>query len=133
MEMSREIDVTSLDAAHRRALEDVLGAPLQASQRLVISVAESAAPAAPRVPQSLDDWKKVYQGLSEEQVDSIDRDLKTRANSARASPSPWAERKWGQAPRCAQSQFSFPLTGAASRLARSSGVPMRSSAYSLSM
>ncbi len=80
METSHEIDVTNLDAAHRRALEDVLGAPLQESQRLVIRVSESAA------PQSLDDWKRVYEGLRDDEVAAIDRDLKTRANLTRNLP-----------------------------------------------
>ncbi len=83
METSREIDVIALDAAHRRAFEDVLGARLEQNQRLVISV---TAPASPRSSQSLADWTGVYDGLTEDQVDAIDRDLKTRANLTRSLP-----------------------------------------------
>ena len=83
METSHEIDVTALDAAHRRAFEDVIGTRLEQNQRLVISV---TAPASPRSSQSLADWTGVYDGLTEDQVEAIDRDLKTRANLTRSLP-----------------------------------------------
>jgi hypothetical protein len=87
MEASREIDVTSLDAAHRQAFEDVIGTRLQRSQRLIISVAEITATAGvARSAQSIDDWKKVYDGLSDEEVALIDRDVTTRANLTRNLP-----------------------------------------------
>ena len=73
METSHEIDVTALDAAHRQALEDVIGARLEQNQRLVIRV---TAPALPRTAQSLADWTAVYDSLTEEQAEAIDRDLK---------------------------------------------------------
>jgi hypothetical protein len=76
METSREIDVIALDAAHRRALEDVIGVRLEQNQRLVISV---TSPASPRSSQSLADWTGVYDGLTEDEVEAIDRHLKTRA------------------------------------------------------
>jgi hypothetical protein len=40
METSREIDVTALDDAHRLAFEEIIGAPLQQNQRLIIRVTE---------------------------------------------------------------------------------------------
>jgi hypothetical protein len=83
METSREIDVTALDAAHRRALEDVIGIRLEQNQRLVISV---TVPVSPRSSQSMADWTGVYDGLPEDQVEAIDRDLKTRANLTRSMP-----------------------------------------------
>ena len=87
MEANHQIDVTTLDAAHRRALEDVIGARLQPSQRLIISVAEIGTRAGvARSAQSLDDWKKVYEDLSDEQIALIDRDVKTRANLTRNLP-----------------------------------------------
>jgi len=82
MDMSHEIDVMALDPAHRQAFEDVIGAPLEQNQRLVISV--TAPP--PRFSQSLADWAQVYDGLTEDQVETIDRDLKTRANLTRSLP-----------------------------------------------
>ena len=66
-----KIDVGSLDASHCRALEDVLGRELAANQRLTISVSEVVAPAPTTNPaQSLKDWTEVYEGLSEEEVES---------------------------------------------------------------
>ncbi len=90
MESSHEVDVISLDAAHRQAFEDVIGAPLAKNQRLVISVTGPAPNpvglALRRSSQSLADWAMVYDGLTEDQIDAIDRDINTRANLARSVP-----------------------------------------------
>lgn len=89
MEMSRSIDVVSLDATHRRALEDVIGVQLQANQRLVIGVSEietATSDAPSRRSQTLADWTSVYEGLSDEQIESIDRIAKTRADLTRNLP-----------------------------------------------
>jgi hypothetical protein len=90
MELRHPVDVTKLDTAHRRALEDVIGAPLQADQRLVICVTEAGAPASSetdsRPVQSLSDWAKVYEGLTDEEIEAIDREIKTRANLTRNVP-----------------------------------------------
>ena len=83
METSHEIDVTTLDAAHRQAFEDVLGTHLEQNQRLVISLAP---PASSRSSQSLTDWAAVYDGLTDEQVETIDRDIRTRAKLTRGLP-----------------------------------------------
>jgi hypothetical protein len=84
-------DVTALDETHRRALEDVLGRELQANQRLIINVLElevapSSGAGGERPPQSLADWTKVYEGLSDGQIDQIDQIVKTRANLTRHLP-----------------------------------------------
>ena len=89
METSHEIPVTSLDAAHRRALEDVIGTQLQANQRLIISVTEVGAEQAstePRPAQTLEDWTSVYEGLSDDDVEAVDKIAKTRANLTRDLP-----------------------------------------------
>jgi len=83
METSLEIDVKTLDAAHRQAFEDVLGTHLEQNQRLVISVAP---PVSPRSSQSLADWAGVYDGLTDDKIQTIDRDIKTRANLTRSLP-----------------------------------------------
>jgi hypothetical protein len=86
METSRTIDVIALDAMHRRALEDVIGVPLQANQRLVIGVTEISDQAQNelvRRPQTLEDWRAVYAGLSEAQIGEIDRIANTRADLTR--------------------------------------------------
>lgn len=81
-------DVTALDDTHRHALEEVIGRQLQANQRLVIQVTEVeiSPPNCERPPQSLADWTGVYAGLNEEQIASIDRIAKTRANLTRHLP-----------------------------------------------
>ncbi len=88
MEYDLKIDVATLDPPHRRAMEEVIGQPLAANQRLIISVTEvEMAPSEqPRRVQSLDDWTKVYEGLSDEDIESIDKIAKTRANLTRNLP-----------------------------------------------
>ncbi len=89
VETSRTIDVMTLDAEHRQALEDLIGVQLQANQRLIIGVTEIDRPVSegtPRGAQSIEDWTTVYEGLSDEQVDEIDRIAKTRANLTRNLP-----------------------------------------------
>ncbi|HET6884198.1 MAG TPA: hypothetical protein VFI31_28855 [Pirellulales bacterium] len=88
MERDLKINVGSLDVPHRRALEEVIGRELAANQRLIIHVAEidvgeeqSSQPA-----QSLDDWTSVYAGLSEQEIEAIDKIAKTRANLTRDLP-----------------------------------------------
>jgi hypothetical protein len=89
METSHTIDVMTLDATHRRALEDVIGVQLQANQRLIIGVTEIdvvASEGTPRRAQTIEDWTKVYEGMSDEQIEEIDRIAKTRADLTRNLP-----------------------------------------------
>jgi hypothetical protein len=84
-------DVTALDDTHRRALEDVIGQQLLANQRLIIQVldvdvSDGAGEPGERPAQSLSDWTRVYEGLSSEEIDSIDRVAKTRSNLTRHLP-----------------------------------------------
>ncbi len=84
-------DVTALDEAHRRALEDVLGRQLQANQRLIINVLElelspSTSPGGERSLPSLADWTAVYEGLPEAQILQIDEIAKSRAKLTRHLP-----------------------------------------------
>ncbi len=73
-------DVTALDKAHRRALEDVLGRELRADQRLVINVLDVERDSPEQAsPQSLGDWTQVYEGLSDEEIEQIDRVANSRA------------------------------------------------------
>jgi hypothetical protein len=81
MGLDLQVDVATLGDSHRRALEEVLGRQLATNQRLIISVKELETPpaAAPRASQTLEDWTNVYEGLSDEQVEAIDKIAKTRA------------------------------------------------------
>ena len=88
METSLNIDVSTLDAPHRRALEEVIGQQLTANQRLIVSVIEVSMPpsAAPKPAQTLEDWTSVYDGLSDETIEAVDKIAKTRANLTRHLP-----------------------------------------------
>ncbi len=85
MDTALNIDVASLDAPHRRALEDVLGHALATHQRLVINVIEWVDPptATARPAQSLDDWTSVYAGLTDDEIEAIDQITHTRAELTR--------------------------------------------------
>ena len=87
MGVDLQIDVDSLDASHRRALEELIGRELATNQRLTISVTD-ATPVSPtsKPAQSLRDWTQVYEGLSDDEVDEIDKIIKTRANLTRPLP-----------------------------------------------
>lgn len=82
-----QIDVGTLDAPHRQALEEVIGQELAANQRLLIKVTDLEPPALDqRPPQSLADWTSIYDGLSDAEIEEIDKIIKTRANLTRPLP-----------------------------------------------
>jgi len=85
METTLNIDVATLDATHRQALEEVIGRELGANQRLIISVIDVAVPqnGTPRPAQTLEEWTNVYEGLSEDEIEAVDKIAKTRANLTR--------------------------------------------------
>jgi hypothetical protein len=87
MDSNLQVDVADLDGPHRRALEEVMGRELANNQRLIISVTEVAIiPTTTKPVQSLDGWTNVYQGLSEAEIEEIDKIAKTRANLTRNLP-----------------------------------------------
>ena len=88
MQSDLKIDVATLDAPHRRALEEVIGRELAVSQRLIISVVDVPTPTNSdvRPPQTLEDWTSINEGLSDEDIDEIDKIAKTRAKLARNLP-----------------------------------------------
>ncbi len=83
-------DVSALDEAQRHTLEHVIGRELRENQRLVINVCDiDLSPnklADHRRPQTIEDWTRVNEGLSEQQVEEIDKIAKTRANLSRELP-----------------------------------------------
>ena len=85
MDSDLEINVAALDVPHRRALEEVLGRHLAANQRLIISVIEVLTPSSfdPRPAQTLEDWTNVYEGLSDAEIEAVDKVAKARANLTR--------------------------------------------------
>jgi hypothetical protein len=84
MQNSLKIDVSTLDASHRRALEEVIGRRLEGNQWLIISVLEeTTAETITAPPQTLEEWTNVYEGLSDEEIDAVDKIVNTRANLTR--------------------------------------------------
>jgi len=88
METDVKIDVAALDTPHRRALEEVIGRQLAGNQRLLISVIELGTEPRPepRPAQTLDDWTRVYDGLTDEEIEAVDKIAKKRANLTRNLP-----------------------------------------------
>jgi hypothetical protein len=88
METNLKVDVAALDAPHRRALEEMIGRPLAANQQLAVSVIEGTKSQAAdaRPAQTLDDWTHVYDGLSDDEIEDIDKIVRSRANLSRNLP-----------------------------------------------
>ena len=88
MESNLKIDVATLDLPHRRALEEVIGRELGANQRIIISVVDLAMSktGVPRPAQTLEEWTNVYEGLSDDQIEAVDKIAKTRAKLTRNLP-----------------------------------------------
>jgi ribosomal silencing factor RsfS len=86
-----ERNLRDIDQVDRHVLEHVVGQALRDNQRLIIQIAEvDLAHEIPTTdaqpPQTLADWTKVYEGLSDEQVEAVDKTIKTRANLTRNLP-----------------------------------------------
>ncbi len=87
----RNVNVRDIDAGDRDALEHVVGQALRDNHRLIIQIAEvdmavESPSANGRQPQTLADWTKVFDGLSDDEVETIDRVMKSRANLTRNLP-----------------------------------------------
>ncbi|MGI8981305.1 MAG: hypothetical protein ACR2FY_18925 [Pirellulaceae bacterium] len=81
-------DVAEIEPRDREALEHVLGRSLADDQRVVISVTPATQPravakAAP--PLEIPAWWKIYEGLSDEEIDRLDQSIRQRANLTRSS------------------------------------------------
>jgi hypothetical protein len=81
-------DVRDIEAGDRHALEHLVGRQLRDNQRLIIQLAEIENPAesassAAEPGQVFEDWTHFYDGLSDHEVDEIDKIIKTRANLTR--------------------------------------------------
>ncbi len=81
-------NVGEIDSADRRALEHLIGKHLAEHQQVIISVLEMAMPqgTAPKPAQTLEDWTHIYDGLSEEEIEAVDKVAKTRAKLTRNLP-----------------------------------------------
>jgi hypothetical protein len=77
-------NVADMDSADRRALEHVVGKRLAEHQQVIISVVnvdlgQPAGTPAPVTPP----WANIYEGLSDEEVDRLDKAIRQRANLTR--------------------------------------------------
>ena len=85
-------NVRDIDASDRRSLEQIVGQTLRDNQRVIIQLAEinvpkqEAAQNDARSRQTLEDWTSVYDGLSAEDIEEIDKIAKTRADLTRHLP-----------------------------------------------
>lgn len=83
-------NVRDIGAEHKQSLERLLGEKLRDEQRLLIQVFEAGE--VPNLPvtnprpsqsQSLSDWTAVYEGLSDDDIDAVNKIIKSRANQTR--------------------------------------------------
>ena len=82
-------NVRDLDQADRSALERVVGCQLAETQQVIVNVVEISPK--PAVGESHDrgseidvpEWWKIYDGLSDEEIDELDRAIQQRANLTR--------------------------------------------------
>ncbi len=84
-------NVRDIDAVDRNALEHVVGRQLHDNQRLIIQLSEidasgASEPAETGHRQKLEDWTRIYEGLGDEEIEEIDKIVKTRANLTRNLP-----------------------------------------------
>lgn len=87
MESPVHIDVSTLDHAHRQAMEDVLGRPLGSNDQLTIQISKTTQPVQLKSPSEIMDIvKHFYDGLTDEEIEEIDAAIKVRANLSRQFP-----------------------------------------------
>lgn len=85
-------DVRDIDSADRRAIEHVVGKTLSENQRLVIQVVSidlndsvKGADDAQRTGSKLPEWCNVYEGLSDSEIEEVEKIALTRADLTRPS------------------------------------------------
>jgi hypothetical protein len=83
-------NVTEIEPADRQALEHVLGPPLHDHQMVVVRVVSTEAPEHSQangdqdaLDDALPDWCDVYEGLSDDEIASIEEIMLTRADLTR--------------------------------------------------
>jgi hypothetical protein len=80
-------NVRDIHTEDRHALERLIGKSLAEDEQVIISVARlnAASPDKPfaSASQQVPEWWKVYEGLSDEEVDRLDQAIRQRANLTR--------------------------------------------------
>ena len=80
-------NVADIDTADRRALEHLVGRHLSENQQVIISIvspslASHETPSA-QTDLQIPEWWKIYEGLSDEEVERLDQAIRQRANLTR--------------------------------------------------
>ncbi len=85
MKTDRTIAVSQLDDPHRLALEEIIGSPLGGDQQLLIRVIDEpqATENDSRPTQSLEEWDKLLDGLTEDEIEKFDNVVNSRARLGR--------------------------------------------------
>jgi hypothetical protein len=81
------LNVKDIAASDRRVLEHVFGVPLQDEQRLVVQIvgsekAESEGAAKAEVT-GLPEWCRLYEGMTDKEIEIFEETVLTRANMTR--------------------------------------------------
>jgi hypothetical protein len=77
-------DVRDLNKTERSAIERLVGHALQEDQKLVIQVMNGTPVAATPAGGPLPEWTRVYEGLSDQQIDELEKIVLERANLTRS-------------------------------------------------
>ena len=78
--------VGELRENERSAAELLLGHRLRGNERLILQVLDLDVVQDSRPAQTIEEWAHVYDGLSDEEIETIDAIAKTRANLTRDLP-----------------------------------------------
>lgn len=80
-------NVRDLKVSERSAAEQIVGHELDENQQLVIVIKHSNGSVTPKAsegtPAELPDWCDVYKGLSDQEIDDLEKVILTRANLSR--------------------------------------------------
>jgi hypothetical protein len=88
-------NVRDLPSDERRTYEQAVGHPLRENQQILLRVItltnDNGTPDEKdrfdgRPVQTLEDYARVYEGLSQEEIEEIDKIINTRANLTRPTP-----------------------------------------------
>ena len=80
-------NVAEIDTVDRQALEHIIGKHLAEHQQVIIDIVnlDIANPPKPAMPsdEEVPAWWNIYEGLSDEEIDRLDRSIRQRANLTR--------------------------------------------------
>jgi hypothetical protein len=84
--------VRDLDQNDRSALERIVGHELAETEQVAVTVVKANAapsqgdPAGPLAVDEVPEWWKIYEGLTEQEIDELDRAIRQRADLTRDTP-----------------------------------------------